>query len=1303
MRKMKKVMGVLLSLLMLMQFVVVPASAAQKLSTPSGFAVVNEWGDMILDFSDSTPAQYVDHYLVYFYAIGGGVVYDPGYRGMYDYSDLYIEDLYQDFEDIKDEFERDGMNTANLKLAMRAQAISNDPNACADSDMSIYFGIDGKSLDSEITYLAGGVVSDTVTWKLTKDYELIVSGTGDADISWLWQHPEAGMAEKVIFEDGITSCEYGIGQFFKVREVYIHDADFDIEWNDLGIYQNAVVYLPANSPYFQRKLDESMQYADVYEPHYAKITDAGENFRYLVNEEYVDAAKIISDLGILPYIYVKRNDNVTKSELAVAMARLQVRGLFMDENSYYSDLESGSYECGAANEYIDVLLPESDSVYGKDVEITYQNILDLVSAEFPNGPAVSIAGKSASSKVTQQELAYLLNQLLTPDYLMYGTEGELYVFRGSISDVYCDPECSYQYYGTLNGTLQGTFTSVGAEIIEDYDALIMDYDGVGLTEDDDITLYIVYNEVRTGVLSTYDIDRDNTKYSASFTINNGAEETSNRFVTLQLAAEGYTKYKIEGGNYMPLSANASYTLSSTHGEQSISITFANADESKKKTVTQSIKLNNLRTVTYLVDGQVWRTEQVGCGLPIPELTVVPEKAGLVFDSWLNMPTVMPDNNISVTAKFTDIPPVGQGTCGTSANWVLYQDGTLNITGTGAMATDGYPEYMFEPYRDQIKKVTIAGGITEIGDSMLYELFEMEEVSIPSTVTKIGEGFVKGSKVSKVTIPANVQTVNMQMSFVKCEQLSEIVVLGKDTNLDFSAANTIVSGVTIYGFTNSSADVYATYNGCNFVAMDPDFRINDGATETDNATVTLTFNDYAKEYTQFNINGGRWMNMADTASYTVDSADGEKTITVVFKKGNEEFEKTHTIVYNNKHKVIYMVNGTEFTSVEFGCGAPVTGINNVPQVSGYTFLGWDALPEVMPDNDVICNAVLAEAPTANELQGVLTEEEVSDGYTASAQIAVTTASSDMQTAIDAKAEYTPALILDITLEKVKDGEQPQAITETDSLVMFTVDIPAEVQGNFSYIVLREHNGAVDALTETPNENGEYVKFVGGKLEIYANRFSTYTLLAKEIVRTGGLGTAGISGCTVRFETNGAGSISSQSLTRGSKATEPEAPAKKGYIFDGWYKDKELTEKFSFATAINKTITLYAKWIEAPKAEILLTIGEKTAIVNGETITNDVAPVIVNDRTMLPIRFIAEALGATVGWDKATKTATVELGEISIAIVIGEEFATVNGKVVELDSPSFIEDSRTFLPIRFVTENLGAKVEWNAGDKTVTITK
>ena len=100
-------MGVLLSLLMLMQFVVVPASAAQKLSTPTGFAVVNDWGDMIIDYSDSTPAQYVDHYLVHFYAIGGGVVYDPGYRGMYDYSDLYIEDLYQDFEDIKDEFERE--------------------------------------------------------------------------------------------------------------------------------------------------------------------------------------------------------------------------------------------------------------------------------------------------------------------------------------------------------------------------------------------------------------------------------------------------------------------------------------------------------------------------------------------------------------------------------------------------------------------------------------------------------------------------------------------------------------------------------------------------------------------------------------------------------------------------------------------------------------------------------------------------------------------------------------------------------------------------------------------------------------------------------------------------------------------------------------------------------------------------------------------------------------------------------------------------------------------------------------------
>ena len=90
-------------------------------------------------------------------------------------------------------------------------------------------------------------------------------------------------------------------------------------------------------------------------------------------------------------------------------------------------------------------------------------------------------------------------------------------------------------------------------------------------------------------------------------------------------------------------------------------------------------------------------------------------------------------------------------------------------------------------------------------------------------------------------------------------------------------------------------------------------------------------------------------------------------------------------------------------------------------------------------------------------------------------------------------------------------------------------------------------------------------------------------------------------------------------------------------------------------------------------------------------------------MLPIRFIAEKLGASVDWVQESQTVIVELDDIKISLVIGENFATVNDEKIELDSPSFVEDDRTFLPIRFVMENLGADVLWNGETQTVIITK
>ncbi len=122
----------------------------------------------------------------------------------------------------------------------------------------------------------------------------------------------------------------------------------------------------------------------------------------------------------------------------------------------------------------------------------------------------------------------------------------------------------------------------------------------------------------------------------------------------------------------------------------------------------------------------------------------------------------------------------------------------------------------------------------------------------------------------------------------------------------------------------------------------------------------------------------------------------------------------------------------------------------------------------------------------------------------------------------------------------------------------------------------------------------------------------------------------------------------------------------------------------------------------KLVIELTIDSLIAYVNREPFELDAAPIARNWRTMLPIRFVAEALGATVDWDADNQRVTITKGDLIIEIYIGSDVAYVNGQPVQLDSPAFAENNRTYLPLRFVAETLGALVEWDQATRTVTIT-
>lgn len=108
------------------------------------------------------------------------------------------------------------------------------------------------------------------------------------------------------------------------------------------------------------------------------------------------------------------------------------------------------------------------------------------------------------------------------------------------------------------------------------------------------------------------------------------------------------------------------------------------------------------------------------------------------------------------------------------------------------------------------------------------------------------------------------------------------------------------------------------------------------------------------------------------------------------------------------------------------------------------------------------------------------------------------------------------------------------------------------------------------------------------------------------------------------------------------------------------------------------------------------------INGSKINCDVAPQLVNDRTLCPTRAIFDAFGASVEWDGANKQVTVKKDGSEILLTVGAKTAYVNSKAVSLDCAPTIISDRCMVPIRFISETLGCDVKWEDKTKSVLIT-
>lgn len=126
---------------------------------------------------------------------------------------------------------------------------------------------------------------------------------------------------------------------------------------------------------------------------------------------------------------------------------------------------------------------------------------------------------------------------------------------------------------------------------------------------------------------------------------------------------------------------------------------------------------------------------------------------------------------------------------------------------------------------------------------------------------------------------------------------------------------------------------------------------------------------------------------------------------------------------------------------------------------------------------------------------------------------------------------------------------------------------------------------------------------------------------------------------------------------------------------------------FASLLLISTTVFAK---APSIEI-----------DGKIIKTDAAPFIEKDRTFVPIRFIGEALNYKVDWNKDKKLVTIKNNDRQILMTIGDTNITVNNEKIKNDVAPLIRKDRTYVPLRFVAENMNLKVNWDGKEKKVII--
>ncbi|MBQ7039127.1 MAG: leucine-rich repeat protein [Clostridia bacterium] len=663
-----------------------------------------------------------------------------------------------------------------------------------------------------------------------------------------------------------------------------------------------------------------------------------------------------------------------------------------------------------------------------------------------------------------------------------------------------------------------------------------------------------------------------------------------------------------------------------------------------------------------------------------------------------------ENNVRFIAGDFDITvDVFSGTCGENLKWTIDSAGTLKIYGTGDM--ENFMSISYTPWQarnSSIKNIVIEEGVTSIGKDAFVGMDMLESVVMADSVTVINmNAFQSNRNLKKVTLSKNLTTIG-ENAFYCCYGLEELYIPEKvEIICDYTFFQP--SGITKFVVDENNQHFSSDERG---VLFNKDKTVliqyplgNKDTSYTIPKTVQKfglhAFNE-AVNLTEIKFEEGSLITeIGDNAfqsCYNLKSIDIPESVTDIKGSAFGRCTSLENIKLPSQLKRIWNSAFREcpLERIDFPEGLEI--------ISENAFYFTDIEELKIPDSvTTIGNQAFGYAENLKTIE--IGKSVVSIG--------------------------DDAFSLCGKLEKITVAPENTAYSSDEHGVLFNKDKTVlmnypTANKNTSYIIPE----TVTEIKASAFQSAEALESITlpQNLSVIGNYAFARTSISEISIPATvyNMGVAAFNGCKnlakVNIPANSILTTIEKQAFSGTAITEFDVPASVtviGYAAFGCEKLQRVTVpygsnlRFISSGVAGPLTTFYIP--EGGKAEETAKkngirysyVNEIKVLVDGVRVSFDQHPVIVNDRTLVPLRAIFEALGAEVGWDHESMTATAKKDGTEISVTIGSEVLIRNGTETALDSPAIIVNSRTMVPVRAISEAFGNQVSWNADEREVII--